>query len=81
MSLLYQLRIDQDTSTVLADNDLLVELQVYLTLGGNFIEATSASITVNRNNSQSVTGSFTDAAKGMKQTLLNPFLSADGLCS
>ena len=74
MSLLYQLRIDQDTSTVLADDNLLVELQVYLTLGGNFIEATSASIAVNRHNSQSVTGSFTDTTKGMKQTLLNPFL-------
>ena len=65
MSLLYQLRIDQDTSTVLADNDLLVELQVYLTLGGNFIEATSASITVNRNNSQSITSSLADTAKGV----------------
>ena len=74
MSLLNQLRIDQDTSAVLADNDLLVELQVYLTLGGNFIEATSASIAVNRNNSQSITSSFTDTTKGMKQTLLNPFL-------
>jgi len=47
VSLLYQLRIDQDTSTVLADDDLLVELQVYLTLGRNLIEATSAGITVN----------------------------------
>ena len=65
VSLLYQLRIDQDTSTVLADDDLLVELQVYLTLGGNFIEATSASIAVNRNNSQPITSPFADAAKGV----------------
>ena len=65
MSLLNQLRIDQDTSTVLADDDLLVELQVYLTLGGNFIEATSASIAVNRNNSQSITSSLADTAKGV----------------
>jgi hypothetical protein len=47
VSLLDELGIDEDTSAVFADDDLLVELQVYLTLGRNLIEATSAGITVN----------------------------------
>ena len=46
VSFLYQLGVDEDATTVFADDDLLVKLQVYLTLGGDLIEAATASITI-----------------------------------
>ena len=46
VSFLYQLGVDEDTTAVFADDDLLVKLQVYLTLGWDLVEAATASITV-----------------------------------
>ena len=65
VSFLYQLGVDEDTTTVFADDDLLVKLQVYLTLGGNLIEATTTSITVDRHYGQPIASTLTDAVEGM----------------
>ena len=65
VSFLYQLGVDEDTTAVFADDDLLVKLQVYLTLGGDLIEAATTSITVDRHYGQTIASTLTDAVEGM----------------
>ena len=65
VSFLYQLGVDEDTTAVFADDDLLVKLQVYLTLGGNLIEAATTSITVDRHYGQPIASTLTDTIEGM----------------
>ena len=62
----YQLRIDEDTTAVFADDDLLVKLQVYLTLGWNLVEAATASISVDGHYGKTIASTLTDTVEGME---------------
>ena len=66
-----QFRIDHDSSAVLANDDLLVHLDVELTLRRNLVEATTASITLHVNDTQTVAGILTDTLVTGKQTLFD----------
>ena len=65
VSFLYEFGIDEDTTAVFADDDLLMELQINLTLGWNLVEATTASITIDGYDSKTIAGSFTDTSEGV----------------
>ena len=77
VSFLYEFGIDEDTTAVFADDDLLAQLQIYLALGGDLVEAATASITVDGYDSKTIAGSFADTSKGVEKTLLDTFLQAD----
>ena len=76
--LLYQLGIDEDTPAVFADDDLLMELEVYLALGGDLVEATTTSIAVYGHDGQAVACPLTDTSEGMQQALLDVLLELEG---
>jgi len=77
VSFLYEFGIDEDTTAVFADDDLLMKLQIYLALGWDLVEATTASITINGYDSKTIAGSFTDTSEGVEKTLLDTFFQAD----
>ena len=56
-----QLGVDQDTTTILTNDNLLVHLDIELTLGWNLVEATTTGITLYINNTQTIAGIATDA--------------------
>ena len=72
-------RIDEDTSTVFADDDLLVHLDIQLTLWRNLVETTTAGITLHVDDTQSVAGTLADALEAGKQTRLDAGLQFLGL--
>ena len=74
---LYEFRVDEDTTAVFADDDLLSELKVYLTLRWNLIEATTTSVTINRHHRQTIACPFTKASEGVQKTLLNALFQAN----
>ena len=65
-----ELRIDHDTSTILAHDNLLVHLDVELTLWRNLVEATTASIALHINNSETIACVLTNALEACEQTRL-----------
>ena len=77
MSFLYEFGIDEDTTAVFADDDLLAQLQIYLALGWNLVEATTTSVTVDGYDSKTIAGSFADTSEGVEETFLDTFLQAD----
>ena len=79
MSFLYEFGIDEDTTAVFADDDLLAQLQIYLALGWNLVEATTTSVTVDGYDSKTIAGSFADTSEGVEKALLNTFFQTDSL--
>ena len=56
-----QLRVNHDTSAILAYDDFLVHLDVKLTLWRNLVETSTASITLHIDNPQTVACILADA--------------------
>ena len=54
-----------------------MKLQINLTLGRDLVEATTASITIDGDDSKTVAGSFADTSEGVEETLLDTFLQAN----
>jgi len=77
VSFLYEFGINEDTTAVFADDNLFMKLQIYLALGWDLVEATTASITIDGYDSKTIAGSFTDTSEGVEKTLLDTFLQAD----
>ena len=78
MSLLYELWVDEDTPAVFADDDLLMEFEVYLTLGWDLVEAAATSIAVYGHDGQAIACPLTDTSEGMQQALLDVLLELEG---
>ena len=68
------IRIHQDTTTELANNDFLAEANIQLSLCWNFAVATAATIALNLYNRQSIVCIFADTMESCDQTLFNMFL-------
>ena len=69
-----ELRVDEDTSTVFTDDDLLVHLDVQLALWWNLVKAATAGITLHIDNAETIAGTFADALEAGQQTRLAPVL-------
>ena len=78
MSLLYELGVDEDTPAVFADDDLLMELEVYLTLGWDLVEAATTSIAIYGHDGQAIACTLTDTSESMQQALLDVLLELEG---
>ena len=63
-----QLRIDENTTAVLAHDDLLVHLDIELTLWRNLVEATTASITLHIHDTQTIASTLADTLEAAEQT-------------
>lgn len=74
-----EFRIDEDTSAVFADDDLLVHLDVELALWRNLVKATTTGVTLHVDDSQTVVGTFTYAQERLEQARFYALL--DGLCA
>ena len=49
-----QLRVNHDTSAIFTDNHLLAQTDVQLSLGRDFVEATTASISLHVDDAQAI---------------------------
>lgn len=74
-----QFRVNHDAATIFAHDNLLVHLDIELTLGRNLVEATAASITLHIDNAQAVAGILADALETGKKTRLNLCFQIAGL--
>ena len=74
----HQLVVDEDTAASLANNDFLVEADIQLALWRNGAKATTARITLNLYDSQTITHISTDTLESRQQTLIH--LSLQHLC-
>ena len=63
-----QFGVNEDTAAIFADDDLLVHLDVELTLGRNLVEATATGITLHIDNAQSIARALPDALEAAEQT-------------
>ena len=66
-----KLGIDHDTTTILAYDNLLVHLNIELSLWWNLIEATTASIALHIDHSQSVAHTLANTLKALQQSWFN----------
>src|SRR5688500_10568186 len=64
-----QITVNQNTSTVLAHDDLFALADLALALRRNGIEATTACITLNSYHAQTIAVIFADAVVGVQQAL------------
>ena len=69
-----QFWVDEDTTTILTRDNLLVHLDIELALRWNLVEATATCITLHVNDTQTVAGTITDALEALEQTWLNLLL-------
>ena len=67
----YQLGVDEDASAVLTDDDLLVHLDLHLSLSGDAVEAAATSVALHDNHAQTVAGVLADALESGEQALFN----------
>lgn len=62
--LIQNILVNQDASTVFANDYFFARRDIHLTLWWNFVEATTTGITLNGHNSQSITCIFANAFEG-----------------
>ena len=74
-----KLRVNHNTSTVLANNDFLSHADIHLTLWRYLAEATCTSITLNIHDTQAIAGALAYALERSQQTWLDVKLEVMGL--
>ena len=62
-----QFGIDENAAAILAHDDFLVHLDIQLALRRDFVEATSTRVTLYGDDTESVTGTLTDALERLQQ--------------
>ena len=70
-----QFWVDQDTTAVLTRDNLLVHLDIQLALRWNLVEATTTSITLYVNDTQTIASTLTNTLEAREQTRLNLLLA------
>ncbi len=66
-----QFRVNHDTSAIFANDDFLTRTDIQLSLGRDFVEATTTSITLYIYDTQSIARVLTDTLERLKQARFN----------
>ena len=74
-----QLGIDEDTAAIFAYQDLLVHLDVELSLWRNLVEAATTGVALHIHDTQSVAGTLANALEAGQQARLDLSLKLTGL--